>query len=66
MYDVASFLITHIHNDSVIARKMGVSRQTIARWKEDPDKIPTGMLKKLVSLFGYRVKIDRLERSYEL
>lgn len=65
MIDIANYLLNQGENDSAVARKMGVSRQTIARWKEDSDKIPTGKLKRLAELNGYKLKIVRLERSYE-
>lgn len=65
MMDVVNHLITQGHNDSALAELMGVSRQTIARWKKEPDKMPLGAARKLARLKGYTVKFIRKERGYE-
>lgn len=66
MYDVTSFLLSQGENDSAVARKLKVSRQTIARWKKNPDSMPMGMCRRLANIKGYTLTATRKERDYEL
>lgn len=66
MIDIANYLLNQGENDSAVARKMGVSRQTIARWKKNPDSMPMGMCRRLAIIKGYTLTAIRKERDYEL
>lgn len=64
--DVVNYLLSQGDNDTAMAKKMGVSRQTISRWKNNPDSMPMGMARKLALIKGYTLTAIRKERSYDV
>ena len=61
----ATYQLLNFHNDTALARLMGVSRQTISRWRADPDRMPLGSVRQLAKIHGYSLKLIREERGYE-
>lgn len=53
-------------NASNLAKQLGVAPSTIGRWRENTEMIPLGMVDRLARLRGYRLILNRKERSFEL
>lgn len=53
------------HNDSALARAVGVNRSTIQRWRANPDVIPLGKAKLLAKIQGGKLKMVTISHEYE-
>lgn len=52
------------HNDSALAKAVGVNRSTIQRWRAKPDSIPLGKAKLLARIQGYELIISTVNHTY--
>ena len=52
------------HNDSALAKAVGVNRSTIQRWRVKPDSIPLGKAKLLAKIQGYELGIKSVDHTY--
>lgn len=52
-------------NSTRLANALGISRQTLYRYREDPDRMPLGIAKRLARMSDYTLEFTRKERRYE-
>lgn len=53
-------------NNSGLARALGISRSTLARYQKNPDVMPVGLLKRVADINGYKVRIEPKTQTYTL
>lgn len=53
-------------NKSSLARALGISRSTLARYQKDPYSMPLVILKRVADLRGYTVRLDQSETSFTI
>lgn len=53
------------HNDSALAKAVGVNRSTIQRWRAKPDSIPLGKAQILARIQGGKLKMVTISHEYE-
>lgn len=63
MIDEKEFLISE--SDTKTAKRLGVSPSTVGRWKKDIEKAPYWAVKKMAHANSYRIRFERIQRSYE-
>ena len=61
--DMGEYLLNY-SNETKTAKYLGVSRQRLHRWRENPDNLPLWAAKKLALLRGYRMQIVTITHTY--
>ena len=57
-------VLLQTHNDAALARAVGVSPGTIARWRKNEEVIPFGKVQDLARVQGLKLSLTRTEKVY--
>ena len=57
-------VLLETNNDAALARAVGVSPGTIARWRRNEEVIPWGKIQALAKVQGLKLSLTRTEKVY--